>query len=67
MDLSKAVWRKSSRSQGGGTECVEVAAGGTLHAVRDSKDPQGDILIMDASAWRDLLDRVRAGTYDLHP
>ena len=41
MDLSRALWRKSSRSggaDGGGTECVEVAAldDGRI-AVRDSK------------------------------
>jgi len=26
MDLSAVTWRKSSRSSGGGNECVEVAA-----------------------------------------
>lgn len=65
MDLSKVVWRKSSRSQGGGTECVEVATDGALNAVRDSKNPDGDVLILNASTWAGLLGRVKAGTYDL--
>ncbi|MGH3909142.1 MAG: DUF397 domain-containing protein [Pseudonocardiaceae bacterium] len=43
-DLPLAVWRKSSRSGGGG-ECVEVArlADGA-RAVRDSKNPTGPTL-----------------------
>jgi hypothetical protein len=46
MDLSKAQWHKSTRSDGNGGQCVEVAAlvdGGA--AVRDSKNPDGAVLI----------------------
>lgn len=57
-DLSRAVWRKSSRSgglNGGGEECVEVAAldGGRI-AVRDSKHPGGAVLFLtraELAAW----------------
>ena len=39
---SRAVWRKSSRSNGSGGNCVEVASNlPGIVAVRDSKDPQG--------------------------
>lgn len=46
MDLSGAVWRKSSRSSGNGGQCVEVAMNlpGVV-AVRDSKDPDGPKLL----------------------
>jgi hypothetical protein len=48
-DLSRAVWRKSSRSglNGGTEQCVEVAAldGGRI-AVRDSKQPDGAVLFL---------------------
>jgi hypothetical protein len=37
LDLSQAVWRKSSYSGGNGS-CVEVADLGEQVAVRDSKD-----------------------------
>ena len=40
IDLSQLAWRKGSRSNGGGGNCVEVAdlPGGGL-AIRDSKNP----------------------------
>jgi len=57
VDLSRAVWRKSSRSPGnGGTEDrVEVAAldDGRI-AVRDSKCPDGTVLVFPRAglaAW----------------
>ena len=40
MNLSRAAWRKSTRSGQNGN-CVEVAAAGPAVAVRDSTDPDG--------------------------
>jgi hypothetical protein len=46
------VWRKSSYSDGGGTNCVEVADGyPELVPVRDSKTPAGPVLVFGAPAW----------------
>jgi len=53
MELTGAIWRKSSRSSGNGGNCVEVAD--TLPGVvgvRDSKDPAGPALTFDPAAWR---------------
>jgi Domain of unknown function (DUF397) len=56
-DLSRAVWRKSSRSplNGGSDDCVEVAAlGDSRIAVRDSKQPGGVVLFVshaELGAW----------------
>jgi hypothetical protein len=57
VDLSRAVWRKSSRSgiNGATDKCVEVAAvdGGRI-AVRDSKCPDGAVLFLtraELAAW----------------
>jgi Domain of unknown function (DUF397) len=48
-DLSRVIWRKSSRSglNGGSEECVEVAAldDGRI-ALRDSKHPNGAVLFL---------------------
>jgi hypothetical protein len=64
IDLSRAVWRKSTYSGGNGS-CVEVADLGTAVAVRDSKDRTGPKLIVTPDAWRGFLQSVKAGEYDL--
>lgn len=49
-----ATWRKSSRSSGGASNCVEVAAGTegrAWSAVRDSKDPDGPVLVVSRAAF----------------
>ncbi|MFF8318791.1 DUF397 domain-containing protein [Streptomyces bobili] len=51
-DLTAAVWRKSSYSDGGGTNCIEVADGYLdLVPVRDSKVPDGEVLVFGAASW----------------
>ena len=62
IDLSRAVWRKSTFSNGSGGDCVEVARNlpGVV-AVRDSKDPDGPPLIVAAGEWRGFVASVRAG------
>ncbi|MFC5820706.1 DUF397 domain-containing protein [Nonomuraea sp. NPDC050478] len=65
MDLSAAVWRKSSRSGGNGGQCVEVASNlpGVV-AVRDSKNPDGPKLTFTPAEWKAFLGGVRAGEFD---
>ncbi|CAL9528682.1 DUF397 domain-containing protein [Streptomyces sp. enrichment culture] len=52
LDLSTATWRKSSYSDGGANNCVEVADGypGVV-PVRDSKVPAGTALIFGTASW----------------
>lgn len=54
VDLSGAVWRKSSRSSGNGA-CVEVAFVATATAMRDSKNPAGGALVLTPSTWSTFL------------
>ncbi|MFI5929270.1 DUF397 domain-containing protein [Micromonospora sp. NPDC051543] len=64
MELSGARWRKSTRSNGSGGNCVEVADNlPGLVAVRDSKDPSGAALVFTADAWRAFVesDTLRRG------
>ncbi|GHH69639.1 hypothetical protein GCM10017673_20400 [Streptosporangium violaceochromogenes] len=63
MDLTGARWRKSSRSNGNGGECVEVAVNlpGVV-AVRDSKNPEGPALLFPPQVWADFLTRIKSGT-----
>ncbi|MEV4006687.1 DUF397 domain-containing protein [Actinomadura sp. NPDC049753] len=53
MDLTSAKWRKSTHSGPNGGECVELAdAAGAVVAVRDSKDPDGPVLLLTRAALR---------------
>lgn len=56
VDLTGAVWRKSSRSgAGGNANCVEVAFAGPAVAVRDSKNPQATALAVPTASWTTFL------------
>ena len=63
MDLTSADWRKSSYSSNTGN-CVEVARNlpGVV-AVRDSKDPDGPVLVFTADEWRAFMSGARAGEF----
>jgi len=58
LDLSRAQWKKSSYSGNTGN-CVEVADLGTAVAVRDSKNPDGPILLVPRDEWKALVRRVK--------
>jgi hypothetical protein len=59
VDLSGAVWRKSSRSNGASNaNCVEVACAGPAVAVRDSKNPDAATLAFPAVQWSFFLRRL---------
>ncbi|MEV6245440.1 DUF397 domain-containing protein [Streptomyces sp. NPDC051742] len=55
---SSWVWFKSSYSGGNTTECLECANTGASVAVRDSKHPEGPVLTLRVSAWRDFVESV---------
>jgi hypothetical protein len=59
--LRDAVWRKSRFSNPSG-ECVECAPLPRRRvAVRDSKDPEGPVLVFAAGEWKGLLAAIRGG------
>lgn len=52
-------WQRAERSLSNG-ECVEVARAGAWVTVRDSKNPQGEMIDYSEKAWRSFLSRTRA-------
>ncbi|WP_326560603.1 DUF397 domain-containing protein [Micromonospora sp. NBC_01796] len=62
MTTEPPNWRKSSRSNQSGGDCVEVAdnlPGRVL--VRDSKDQSGPVLTFGSTAWRSFVGQAKQG------
>ncbi|MEZ7007035.1 DUF397 domain-containing protein [Streptomyces sp. AD55] len=61
IDLLSVAWRKSSYSNEDGGDCVEVAdhIPGVV-PVRDSKSPEGPVLLIPARAWAPFLSGLKS-------
>jgi Domain of unknown function (DUF397) len=65
-DLSRALWYKSTFSNGSGGACVEVASNlPDTVAVRDSKDPNGPKLAFTKQAWSVFVQGIKGTEFDL--
>jgi hypothetical protein len=53
-ELQTAEWRRSSRSNAG-NECVELSRSRDFCAVRDSKHPDGPVLVFAAEVFAAFL------------
>lgn len=62
-DVRGPHWRKATLSQANGA-CVEVASLGGEIAVRNSKEPDGHILVFGMDQWNEFLRRIKAGEFD---
>lgn len=68
LTMNPASWRKSSYSGGEGGNCIEVRStvdavrGSTVDAVRDSKRPNGPVLLV--SGLPALVEAVKLGRFD---
>ena len=56
-----AAWCTSTHSAYHHGSCVEAGACHHGVAVRDSRDPDGPVLVWDGSTWGALLDRIQRG------
>jgi Domain of unknown function (DUF397) len=66
MDLTGARWRKSRYSGSNGGNCVEVATNlPGIVAVRDSKDPDGPVLVFTPEEWAVFIRAVEHGDFRL--
>nr|MDT0661281.1 DUF397 domain-containing protein [Micromonospora sp. DSM 115978] len=66
FDRNRAVWRKSTRSNGNSGDCVEFAGNlPGIVGVRDSKDQHGPVLVFTPDTWTAFASGVRRGAFDL--
>jgi hypothetical protein len=65
VDLTQAQWQKSSRSGPNCDNCVEVAFVDGAIAVRDSKRPDGPILLFTQEEWDAFVWGAKDGEFDL--
>lgn len=63
-ELARAQWRKSVRS-GSQENCVEMTRVPRMVAVRDSKDPGGDVVALRPDTWAAVATAIKDGQYDL--
>ncbi len=62
--MTRIRWKKASFS-GEQTDCVELATDGqTWVAVRDSKQPGDDALILNAASFRTFVGTMKTGQVD---
>jgi hypothetical protein len=57
--MTSPVWRKSSRSNAQGGDCVELAALPGAIGIRDSKNPAGPILEVNRAQLAELVNRIK--------
>jgi hypothetical protein len=63
IDFSRATWRKSTKSQQSG-QCVELAKVDGVIGVRDSKEPNGPMLVFTVEEIGAFLDGATNGEFD---
>jgi hypothetical protein len=61
LDLESVDWRKSTHSGDTGGDCVEVADVSSAVAVRDSKYPDGPVLLFGRNVFGGLVWGIGGG------
>lgn len=64
VDFSDAEWRRASAAAGDEVSHVEVAHKDGMYGMRDSRDPNGDILVFTPGEWDAFVKGVHAGEFD---
>lgn len=62
--LSRASWRKSSRSKAM-SNCVEATGLRSGIGIRDSKSPAGPVLTVTAAEWAAFVNAVKNGEHSI--
>lgn len=67
LDRTFGEWRKSSFSNPNGNQCVEVAVSTDAVALRDSKNPDGAVLVFNHGEWTAFVAGIAAGELRVPP
>lgn len=62
IDRNALAWRIATRSAGG--NCVEVAKANDLIALRNSRNPEGEVILYTAPEFAAFLDGAKKGEFD---
>jgi hypothetical protein len=62
--VSGGAWRTSTLSRERGGRCVEVALVENTVMVRDSKRPEGPVLVFTPDEWTAFLVGAKGGEFD---
>ena len=62
-ERASLAWLKA-QSSGANGQCVEIASTAGKIAIRDSKDPDGPILVYTPGEFKAFLDGARNGEFD---
>jgi Domain of unknown function (DUF397) len=65
VDLSRAEWRSSAATGPGSGNSVEVAFVDGAVAVRDSRQPDGPVLVFTPEEWDAFVGGAKDGEFDL--
>lgn len=65
FSVSRKDFQKSSWSKNNPKTCVEVARKKEGVAVRDSKDPESEILFFSNEEWSAFIQGVKGGEFDV--
>ncbi len=61
--VAQLDWQTSSRCAA--QNCIQVAdAGNSMVALRDSKNPDGGVMLYTVAQWRDFIAGVEVGDFD---
>jgi hypothetical protein len=65
LDTNFAEWRKSPLSNPPDNQCVEVSFSSNAVGLRDSRNPDGYVLVFDQGEWEAFIGGVEAGSFRL--
>ena len=63
VERANLAWLKAQASTHNG-QCIEIASAPGKIAIRDSKDPDGPILVYTSAEFNAFLDGARNGEFD---